>query len=250
MPASETAGGTLPIPTAHHTINDSVVLDSGSADPCEPIDGIDPEVAARRVAHGGGSAPLFRHLFRRGLRAIDHPAAAPEVRTVGVVAAWRAGLYGARADALRRIAAVPPDADLAAAIAQALALAPSVSITDFALAQIDDPFAAPHRSSPRVIARVGGFRGVGGPWRLPPSRPAALPEPGRMLVYSGDDRWAIDADLFGHVVRPVPADEEPPAVAVSGGGPGPRYRPEVSELSYLVTIVDTGPSRANAGARP
>lgn len=141
--------------------------------------------------------------------------ACPDVRTLlacGQVLAWRAGAAHWRASALR-IWEELPDA-LAGAT---LGVPPEVSATrDELRGALADPFRRPGAPATapalRVIGRVGGFRGFGGPFLAPPDLAC---DGGRLWALDGEDAYTIHADAFGRTVVRTPG---PP----SRGGPRAR----------------------------
>ncbi|MCI0464916.1 MAG: hypothetical protein L0Z62_48970 [Gemmataceae bacterium] len=115
----------------------------------------------------------------------------------GQVAAWRAGLAHYREGALEVCARLDP-----AVACAALALPDGAPVAQVLGQLRADPWLSPeaavHDASKartlRVVARVGDFRGFGGPFLTPP-RVAYLE--GRFLVGDGEGRWILTADRFG-----------------------------------------------------
>lgn len=116
-----------------------------------------------------------------------------ELLEAGKVLAWRCGLAQYRESALEVAAGLRPA--LLAAIFD-------VPVADEAargalLARLTaDPWAAPAGGPTplRVVAKVGAFRGLGGPFLRPPR--VALVE-GRLLASDGDETLSVHADRFG-----------------------------------------------------
>lgn len=109
---------------------------------------------------------------------------------LGVVLAWRAGLAESRGVALERAAHL--DASLLRELFGAGSLDP-------------DParrFCRPGSTAPlgpvEIVARVGGFVGFGGPFRLPP-RPRVVA--GRLVCTDGLGTFELFADVFGTRLR-------------------------------------------------
>ncbi|MED5814975.1 hypothetical protein VST63_21665 [Mycolicibacterium sp. 050232] len=201
------------IARAYHQVN--LDLPAATAD-LPPMAGLDLALSADNVARFGGDP----HRYRRALQGIS---ASPETMvSVAAVAAWRAGVLGIRADALSRLQLLPVDV-----AASALGL-PVDAVTPFAEGQAVDRFYWPLRPASQLIARIGGFTGLGGRWDHPPTAPTPC-GPGRWTVDVGAQRWQIDADVFGHVLSPAPVDSVP--------DDGPRTgQLVVRPTSYLAEI--------------
>jgi hypothetical protein len=136
---------------------------------------------------------------------------------LGQVLAWRAGLPHFRTGALEAADRLPAPLALAAIGARPEA--------DWAVLRArlrDDPWFDPRSGieapapRPSIVARAGAFRGFGGLFLAPPLVQAL---DGRLLVASGDDRWLLEADIFGvsfhrateeEAGRFVPPGIEPP----------------------------------------
>lgn len=192
------------------------------------------DVARDRVAGLGGRAEEFA--ARVGAAVALAPALGGQaLAATTAVAAWRSGVLAVRDDALARCG------DLlrlggTAPVGVLLGLRPD-DVADFVAAQRHDRFAWPGwRDADRdyVLARVGGFAGLGGPWTLPPVDVVAV-EAGAWLVRSGPSWWRVDVDIFGHVVAPAEAPE------VSGAHSAGPERGAVEMLttrsSYLAHVV-------------
>lgn len=120
-----------------------------------------------------------------------------ELLEAGQVLAWRAGLPQYRASALDRAATLRP-----AVLGQLLGVElPDEAARDALVARLRaDPWADPRASaeaSPRLVGRVGGFRGVGGAFLAPPR--VALVD-GVFLLGDGTSTFALHADRFGAVL--------------------------------------------------
>ncbi len=199
-----------------HAVNDGLVTDDS---PLPPVDGIDLRLSIDNVVAHGGDERLYRHFLIRALAVPD-----ADVLTVAALAAWRAGVIGLRDDALGRLASAPP-----ATVAAALGIE-SGDIGVFVHGQKSSRFAWPGApADARVIARVGGFRGLGGAFASPPLSASPLDREGGFAVHTAMDDWEYDADIFGGRLSRV---EEP-------GPTGPVRGAEltVSPLSYLATLV-------------
>lgn len=165
-----------------------------------PADTPDEVLATvERIRGWGGSEKAYRHFLSRALAT----AGAPDretVRSVAVLAGWRAGVTRLRSDALSRAFVLK-----AAVCEAALGLSPE-SASAFLAAQRDDPFAHPAQGP--LIGIVGGFRGLGGPWLQVP-RDAVNTGRSTVSVRCGDAWWQIEADVFGATI--TPAAETPTA---------------------------------------
>ncbi|WKG04362.1 hypothetical protein [Mycolicibacterium sp. HK-90] len=196
----------------YHRVN----LDAPAPAELPAVSGLDLALSADNVARFGGDPHRYRH-------ALSGISVAPEAMVdVAAVAAWRAGVLGIRADALARLERLP--IDLAARV---LSL-PVDAVVHFTNGQAVDRFYWPLHRPGELIARIGGFTGLGGVWQHPPTDPVPS-GPGRWTVNVGTQRWQIDADVFGHVLSPAP-----PAAASEDG---PRTaRLVVRPTSYLAEI--------------
>jgi hypothetical protein len=125
--------------------------------------------------------------------------------TLGQVAAWRAGMAHFRESALAVAAKLPESLALAAIGA------PGTRWPQVRDRLEADPWydpAAPNDASatPRVVARVGAFRGFGG---LFTETPAVAMADGQLFVRGGSECWLLTADAFGatfHRVAPEDFD--------------------------------------------
>lgn len=183
------------------------------------------EETVTRVRDWGGNPRRYRLALSRGLDALGGDADPADVRSLAAVAGWRAGVLDLRDDALARAVGLP-----AAAAARTLGLA-AENLDWFLTAHYEDRFAWPDQKVGDVIARVGGFRGLGGSWIVHPREAAALGD-GRFRVICGDESWIIRADVFGASLTPADV-EQATAPAVTGGA----VDAVVSIASYLVDLV-------------
>ena len=183
------------------------------------------EATVSRVRDWGGDPRRYRLALRRGLPALGTDADSADVRSLAAVAGWRAGVLDLREDALARAVGLP-----AAAVAATLGLA-AERLEWFLAAHSADRFAWPDQRVGDVIARVGGFRGLGGSWIVRPTEAAVLGD-GRFRVICGDESWIIRADVFGaSLSRAEPGQATVPGVAREG------VEAVVSTASYLVDLV-------------
>jgi len=112
----------------------------------------------------------------------------------GTVAAWRCGMAHFREAALSAIPAMHPSA-------LGIALGMEEGAPDPALLAeaLRDPWCPPRpagRKTPAslaIVARVGGFRGFGGPFLKPPR---AFLGGGRLHLTDGEGSWKVHADCF------------------------------------------------------
>lgn len=109
----------------------------------------------------------------------------------GRVLAWTRGLAHYRSGALALLERLPPQL-----AGRMLGLDGELSPAVRARLQADAWFfpAAPEPQTPRIAARIGGFRGFGGPFLRPPQ---VLAEDDRLLADDGESRFVIAADAFG-----------------------------------------------------
>jgi hypothetical protein len=180
------------------------------------VDGIDLAATVGRITGWGGDSRVYTRFLAKALSATTD---AQDARRLGVIAGWRAGVLALRAEALSSAAVAPP-----AAVAAALGIAQS-QVAEFVSAQALDRFALP--SSSGVVARVGGFRGFGGPWISAPSSPRFVGD-GLIEVDCGAEVWLIAADVFCAKLERVERASAPIEVGTASV--------EASPESYLVTI--------------
>ncbi|MEI7055797.1 hypothetical protein WBG06_08275 [Nocardioides sp. CCNWLW239] len=155
------------------------------------------------------------------------------VQDIAAVAAWRAGVIGLRTDALRAVSELS-DAGLADAVGATLGM-PGSDVAGFVERQRTDRFFWPawhNLGRAYLLARIGGFAGLGGPWLAHPGDVIAAGE-GRWLVEVGDELWQVDADLFGHSVSPAGAEPESSGDPVETAG----VRVVSVPTSYLLEVV-------------
>ena len=216
---------------AGHVVDDGVPVDDVA--PPRLAVGLDEERAERNTVAWGGDAARWRHVLTAAL-VVQRTSARPEQghRDLSALAAWRSGVVGLRADALARLDRVlageggdeRPSPEAAAA---ALGLDPT-HLDAFVDGQRGDPFAWPPGRPGGLIARVGGFRGLGGPWQARPQWTAPLDEAGGHLLWvapeagadgppAGAELWRLDADVFGHRLVLL-TDHAPAGGAVPDGG--------------------------------
>lgn len=200
------------IARAYHQVN----LDLPAPADLPTVPGLDLVHSADNVARFGGDPHRYRHALSR----ISAPA--ETMFNAAAVAAWRSGVLGIRDDALSRLQLLP--IDLAASV---LGL-PVDAVVPFTDGQAVDRFYWPLRPPGELIARIGGFTGLGGRWDQPPTDPTPRGS-GGWTVHVGAQRWQIDADVFGHVIS------DAPAAGPQSAGPGTAQL-VVRPTSFLAEI--------------
>ena len=212
------------------------------------VPGFDVDQSVRNVESWGGDSALYRHFLSQALAADDDAGGTDgplphTVLTLAALAAWRSGTLDLRQDALTRLdEALGSGSVPRQALASAVGLQPS-ELDDFASAQAESPFGWPARGDGDVvIARVGGFRGLGGAWTAPPMTGEHGDREGRFVITLTDgERWQLDADIFGTSLSRLPPDEAPapatdPAGRPEASGAWPT-RLAVFDTSYLAWLV-------------
>jgi hypothetical protein len=228
-----------------HTVNDGL---APTSEPLPTVRDFDIELSMHNVESWGGDRALYRRFLGRGLAAdsVEGVTDGPLPHTVlglAALAAWRSGALDLRQDALGRLGEALASGSIPrSALASALGLA-AAELDEFALAQAESPFGWPARADDDVvIARVGGFRGLGGPWTAPPLRADAADHDGRFLITLTDGgRWQLDADIFGSTLTRLAPDTGDAAVTDAPGGGGASdawpVRVAVFDTSYLAWLV-------------
>lgn len=195
--------------------------------------------AAGRLQRWGDAPAWLERLIAAATTAGAAAAAdsSPDLlRRLGVVAAWRSGAVRLRRAALTSAGRVPADAACAA-----LSL-PELGAEHLALLlerHAADPWWWPDGDGVRgagvgpgrpVVARLGGFRGFGGPWARPPRVLGALGGDGTAWDVAtahpdhpgAEERWRVLADVHGVAVhRWSPG----PDLLVRSGGTGAGTAP-------------------------
>lgn len=207
--------------------------------------------AATPVVRQGEAQAWSRRVAAAAAAAPD--ASAAQVRALVVTAAWRSGLARYRDAALTAAAGLP--APLAATVLDLDA----GSVADALAGQAGDRWAWPGTRWPEagVLRRVGGFRGLGGPWLEPPR--VLGPAPDGWLVAADDTVWVLVADVHGSAtVRttraggatglpaatrwrgrlPVPWHDE--VTGIARGTDGAALLAVSRRHSYLVDLVRLG----------
>jgi hypothetical protein len=145
-------------------------------------------------------------------------AAVPDLLLAGQVAAWRAGLAHLRGGALAAGDQLAPS--LAAALVGAPAAEWRRLRERLALDVWWDPGSAAADERPRVARMVGGFRGLGGLFLVPPT---VVTVGGHIAVSSAGECWVLSADAFGATLHRI----DPSALA------------DASRAARLVAVHDT-----------
>ncbi|MGY4858960.1 potassium transporter Kef [Cryobacterium sp. AP23] len=227
-----------------HLVNEALVL---TDEPLPETTSVDLALSASRIQdrHGAPAGARYRHFLGRAL-AVQPDADRDALLTYAALAAWRSGALGFRTDALRRLdLALAGDDTRPAATAAALGLGEG-GLGPFAELQRASRFGWPGRHAPgELLAVVGGFRGLFGPWLAPPV--AVLPgeRPGTFLVRTyaagtaagsaaAAEDWLLTADVFGHTLVRLAAEETAAAMA--------------AETARWATAGDTAAGPAESGA--
>jgi hypothetical protein len=130
----------------------------------------------------------------------SHLPDAQSLRAAGVILAWRAGMVRCRDAAIETARRI--DAELASRALGLPATTARVAL-DAALTRLaDDPWLTPADAlanrpatdALRIAARLGDFRGFGGPFLDPPTVQCVG---GRLVACDSEFAWSIDADVFG-----------------------------------------------------
>ena len=193
-----------------HLVNESLVL----TDEPLPETSVNLALSATRIQerHGDAAGARYRHFIGRALAAQPR-AGRDDLLTLAALAAWRAGALAFRTDALRRLdLALAGGSTPLSAVAAALGLGEG-GVAPFTQLQRTSRFGWPGLHAPgELLAVIGGFRGLYGPWLAPPAAALAGDRPGTFLIRTGTagagaEEWQLTADVFGHTLVRLPADE-------------------------------------------
>ena len=227
-----------------HVVNEWLLL----TDEPLPATVVDLALSATRIQdrHGDAAGARYRHFIGRALAA--QPAAdRDDVLTLAALAAWRSGALAFRTDALRRLdLALAGGRTSLSAVAAALGLGEN-GVAPFAALQRTSRFGWPGLHAPgELLAVIGGFRGLYGPWPAPPVAVLAGERPGTFLIRTGRsaasaEDWLLTADVFGHVLVRLAADEtEHGAVEADGrwdaAGDTARGLAEAGAAGAMLTV--------------
>lgn len=208
-----------------HAVNDGL---SFTDRPIGTVAGLDFDASVSNVAAWGGQVAIYRHVAAAALTAAG-PSLDPELAlAVAGLAGWRAGVLDLRTAALAHLDALVAGgfADVAAA---ALGL-DHEAVSQLGALQQRSPLGWPRQPVGAVVARVGGFRGLGGPWSTPPVA-GWFDAAGRLRVRCADGTgWQLTVDVFGARVTPLPEDQP---VRFEAAPAGVR----ISATSYLVRLT-------------
>lgn len=204
-----------------HWANTGLALAGGSLP--QP-DGVDLDTARANVSGWGGDPLLFTGLLRAALACGEYGAG--EFRQLAAVAAWRSGVIGLRAEALRLVPELP-----AAGVSAVLGILPD-ELDGFAGHQLSDRYWWPGRAGiGGWVLQAGGFAGIGGHWISPPTAVGSTDVPGRWVIRADDAWWQLDADAFGSRLAEV--DEAVAGPDTDAAGVRILIRP----ASYLVALA-------------
>ena len=229
---------------AGHAVNDT--LGPAVVPEIASFEGFDTRLARDNVVSWGGEPELFDRFFATAID-LDRSESTTEqplphtVLTLASLAAWRSGVLDLRQDALGRLTEALDSGSVAdSVLASALGLQAS-ELSDFVRCQAESPFGWPARGTGEVVvARVGGFRGLGGPWTAPPASAEQLSSDGDFLITLADgELWRLEADIFGTRLSRAepgtgPETERPSEPPASGAWP---TRLAVFDTSYIAWLV-------------
>jgi hypothetical protein len=245
-----------------HLVNEALLL---SGEPLPENASVDLALSADRIQerHGTAAGARYRHFLGRALE-VEPGAGRDDLLTLAALAAWRSGALAFRTDALRRLdLALAAGSPALPALAAALGLGEG-NVAPFVQLQSDSRFGWPGLQEPgELLAVIGGFRGLFGPWLAPPV--AVLPgeRPGTFLIRtsarrrgtqpaSGADTtadttvdtsvedWLLTVDVFGHTLVRLTADEE--------GTADPARAAEAARWRTAGDTVTAPPAAGAAGA--
>jgi hypothetical protein len=209
------------------------VVNSGLAPtrtPLPVVAGTDFAASVTNVVAWGGQAWLYSRAVVAGLHAAGAEVDRGLALAVGSLAGWRSGVLDLRADALGRLAQLV-DSGRVDVVGAVLGVPPE-AVRPFAALQEQHPLAWPLLAPAAVVARVGGFAGLGGVWSAPP-RAVGRTASGDLRVRCADAGvWGLEVDVFGHRLTPVEGRVDGP-VGDDGGVVGAS----VGARSYLVELT-------------
>lgn len=192
-----------------HLVNESLEL----TDEALPATTVDLALSATRIQerHGDAAGARYRHFIGRAVAAAPR-AERDDLLTLAALAAWRSGALAFRTDALRRLDLTLAGGNSLDAVAAALGLGEG-GVAPFAALQRNSRFGWPGLHAPgELLAVIGGFRGLYGPWLAPPVAALAGERPGTFLIRTGSAAatagdWLLTADVFGHTLVRLAAEE-------------------------------------------
>ncbi|PXA72261.1 hypothetical protein [Cryobacterium arcticum] len=205
-----------------HVVNAGLEL---TDEPLPEVPELDLALSLSRIEalHGAAAGARYRHFLGRALAA-QPGGDRDDLLTLATLAAWRAGAVAFRTDALRRLdAALATDTVRIPTLAAALGL-PEHSVAAFAELQRGSRFGWPDLVAGGLVAVVGGFRGLFGPWLTPAVAVLAGDRPGTFLIRTAasrsgtapagadestgsGDAWLLTVDVFGHTLTRLVPEE-------------------------------------------
>lgn len=155
---------------------------------------------------------------------------------VGRLAAWRAGLAHAREGALSVACTLPPSlAGTALGLPIASTRDRDRMIDRLVADRWADPLLPPDAPRQlRVVAEIGGFRGLGGPFVRPPR--VVMADAG-LVAFDGESAYTVAADRFGATFRRT----HPPEVPTVATAMGLLTRLTTSLLGRKPSGLEAGP---------
>lgn len=205
-------------------VNDGLIV---SDHPLGLVAGVDFAASVANVRAWGGQPWLYARAVDAGLRVAAEPVDRELALAIGAIAGWRSGVLDLANDARQRVQTLY-DRQQTLVAGATLGLPPG-AVHAFLTGQQRTPLVWPLFAVTDPVARVGGFRGLGGPWLAPP-RALARHGDGRLVVRCADaGLWWLEVDVFGSRVSPAPPI---PVAELSPLTTGARCHD-----SYLVTLT-------------
>jgi hypothetical protein len=243
-------------------VNERLVL---TDEPLPDNLGVDLALSADRIEgrHGVAAGARYRHFIGRALAA--QPAAGrDDLLTLAALAAWRSGALAFRSDALRRLdLALAASSPTLPALAAALGLGEG-GVAPFAELQARSRFGWPGRNAPgEILAVIGGFRGLFGPWLAPPVTVLAGDQAGTFLIRTGTgsagsaaassaaavaEDWLLTVDVFGHTLVRLAAEEGDLVDAADSAEAAARWAAARWAAARWAAAGDTASGLPEAGA--
>lgn len=201
--------------------------------------------AVQVAAHRGARADEW---VARLAATLPRCASVPQAFDVGVVLAWQAGLTQFRAAALDALLRLPEplagsllDSSRSSAPGEVAACVAALRGDRWRRcdAGLASTISSPKPIPVRCVAKVGAFRGCGGPFLRPPR---VYVREQQLLVTDGGDFWHLQADAYGAHFQRLDAsvsDETPRGGRPKRGVPGidptgnVRWDAEVHEFPFL-----------------
>jgi hypothetical protein len=202
-----------------------------------------PQLLLTKLLNALLSANLDVLLWLARLESMSAALHTPQqVLDAGLIAAWRGGLAHFRAQALQRLAQVPP---LALRTLFASQLAVDALISNLQTQRWYRAHA--ELGADEIAARVGAFVSLGGPFAAPPTLRS---EGQQIFVSSADRHWLLDADAYGFTLHAADSAEFASAPKPSAAMPPQRVLKwrcgkrsvaltQWGEISSFVATADT-----------